>query len=360
VAETPARQRSSSYVGLTIGSVALLVGAVVLAVLLRGAFNDAHRTLGWVIACSVVALLLDALVDALDRVMPRLLAVVTVLLVVLGVTAAIVFGVAREVLDSLAELRESAPAAAARLEEGYGWARDIGVAERVEDFVDDFDSRLRSDAVAEALTGVPTYLITGILMLFVLAYGPRYVRAFVEQFAPSRRPALSTVLRSAALRGRTYLLLTLGHSILNGVIVGAVCWALGVTASVSLGVAVGALTILPLLGILVGGVPACLLAFGLEGRVAGAVVVAVIVGLQLVEAIVVRPLVDARTVRLGPAVAIVVGLVGFELYGIGGAVYGLALAVIGLAALDAAGRIRGETPAVPPGVPEHALGAGVR
>ena len=71
-----------------------------------------------------------------------------------------------------------------------------------------------------------------------------------------------------------------------------------------------------------------LLAFGVEGSSTGVVV------------LIVRPRIDPRTVRLGPAAATVVGLLGFELYGIGGAVYGIALAVIALAALDAAGRTR--------------------
>ena len=53
-------------------------------------------------------------------------------------------------------------------------------------------------------------------------------------------------------------------------------------------------------------------------------------------------MVDSRTVRLGPASPIIVGLLGFELYGIGGAIYGIALIVIGFAALDAVGRIQGD------------------
>jgi tetrahydromethanopterin S-methyltransferase subunit D len=56
--------------------------------------------------------------------------------------------------------------------------------------------------------------------------------------------------------------------------------------------------------------------------------------------------VDPRTVRLGPTVPIVVGLLGFELYGIGGAIYGIALAVLVLAGSDALGRIRGDDPEV--------------
>ena len=75
------------------------------------------------------------------------------------------------------------------------------------------------------------------------------------------------------------------------------------------------------------------------------VVVALLI-LQTIEAAVVRPYVDARTVRVGPTIPIVVALLGFELYGIGGAIYGIALAVIALAALDAVGRIRGDDPIV--------------
>jgi hypothetical protein len=39
-------------------------------------------------------------------------------------------------------------------------------------------------------------------------------------------------------------------------------------------------------------------------------------------------------------------LLGFELYGIGGAIYGIALAVLVLAGSDALGRIRGDDPEV--------------
>ena len=93
---------------------------------------------------------------------------------------------------------------------------------------------------------------------------------------------------------------------------------------------------------LVGGVPALLLAFGLEGGWTGLVVLVVLLALQTVEAVIVRPSVDPRTVRLGPAAPIIVGLLGFELYGIGGAIYGIALTVIAFAAMDAIGRIRGD------------------
>ena len=83
---------------------------------------------------------------------------------------------------------------------------------------------------------------------------------------------------------------------------------------------------------------------GSAGWSKGAIVVVALLILQTIEAAVVRPFVDPRTVRLGPTIPIVVAVLGFELYGIGGAIYGIALAVLALAALDAVGRIRGDDP----------------
>lgn len=332
-----------NYVGLTWPSVVLLVASVVGAFLLRDAFVAAHRTVGWVIACAVVALLVDPLVDALDRRVPRVLSVVIVLLGLLALVSAIGFGVASEALDSLAELRATAPDAAAELESKSTLAADIGLTERVQTFIDDLDASVRDDALSQAASTVPTYLVTGILMLFLLAFGRRYVDAFVGQFAPRRGRVIGAVLRQAGVRGRTYLLYAIANALVNGLVVMVTCWTLELPAGISLGACVAAMTVLPLIGVLVGGVPALLLAFGIDGWQTGAIVLTVLVGLQAFEVTVVRPFVDRRTVRVGPAVPIVVGLVGFELYGPGGAVYGIALAVIGSAAMDALGHLRGET-----------------
>jgi putative heme transporter len=335
------------HAGLTPGSAALIVGAVVAAFVLRDTFVAAHRTIGWVVACAIVALLIDPLVDVVDRLLPRWISVIVVLVAVLAIVAGVTIGLANDLLDSLDELQTAAPEAAAGLEERFDWAADVGVADRVQAFIDELNERIRERAVSRVATTAPTYLVTGILMVFLLAYGRRYFDAFVGQFGEDRRDDIRTVGLAAALRGRRYLLIALAHSLVNGIIVGLLCWALDLPAALSLGVAVGVFTILPLIGVLVGGIPALLLAFGLEGMATGLVVLAVLVALQTVEALVVRPRVDDSTVRLGPAAPIVVGLLGFELYGLGGAIYGIALTVIGFAAVDAIGRIRGEDVAVP-------------
>jgi predicted PurR-regulated permease PerM len=274
--------------------------------------------------------------------MPRWLAVIVVLIGLLVVIGAVAAGLASDLTDSLQELEESAPAAAADLEEQHDVLADINLAQRVQDFVDEMDSRVRRDALSTATATLPAYVVTGVLMLFLLAYGRRYFDGFVAQLPAERQGGVRKVGSHAALRGRRYILIALGHSVVNGAIVGLLCWWLDLPAAIALGFAVGVLTPIPLIGVLVGGIPAVLLAFALEDW-AGFVVLGVLVALQVIEAAVVRPAVDARTVRVGPTVAVVVALLGFELYGVGGAVYGVALAVIGLAALDEIGRLRATT-----------------
>lgn len=339
-ADQATQRVSVRRVGLTPASAVLVVGAVVTAFVLRDAFVAAHRIVGWVVACAIVALLVSAVVDIVERSLPRWLSVIVVLLGVAVVIAVVSIGVVNDILVSLEELQTAAPEAAATLEDRFAWARDIDAAERVRGFVQELDDRVRERTVTGFAGTAPTYLVTGILMLFLLAFGRRYFDALMMQLPVDRRQEIRHIATSGALRGRSYLLIALAHSLANGVIVGLVCWTLDLPAPLSLGFFVAAFTIIPTLGVVIGGVPALLLAFGVEGSSTAVVVLIVLLLLQFVEVGIVRPRIDPRTVRLGPAAATVVGLLGFELYGIGGAVYGIALAVIALAALDAAGRTR--------------------
>ena len=186
--------------GLTPGAAVLVVAAVVTAFVLADAFVLAHRTIGWVVACSVVALLIDPLVDFVDRLLPRWIAVIVVLLGVLAVVAAVTVGLAND----LARLARRAQGERARGGGRAGGALRLAGRDRRRrrgstDFVDDLDARVRKDAVSEAVETVPTYVVTGILMLFLLAYGRRYFDGFVDQFGEARRDDIRT-RRPAARR----------------------------------------------------------------------------------------------------------------------------------------------------------------
>ena len=234
------------------------------------AFVAAHRTVGWVVACSVVALLIDPLVDV-RRPAPAALA---------GRhrRAARRARRRRRARDRARQRprstrstssRRARPRRRAELEERYDWAgRDRASPTGSQDFVDDLDTRVRKDAVSQAAGTAPTYVVTGILMLFLLAVRPALLRrasptssATTAGDAHPRRSATA-----AAPRGRRYLLVAIGQSIVNGVVVGLVCWAPRPAGGRQPRLRRRACSpILPLIGVLVGGIPALLLAFGLEG-----------------------------------------------------------------------------------------------
>ena len=62
--------------------------------------------------------------------------------------------------------------------------------------------------------------------------------------------------------------------------------------------------------------------------IGGAVVLlGIFIGLQIIDALAMRNRLHKRSVNIGPAITLVVVMLGFELYGIGGSVAGLAIAV---------------------------------
>ena len=65
-----------------------------------------------------------------------------------------------------------------------------------------------------------------------------------------------------------------------------------------------------------------------------ALVAIVLVGFQVVENTVMQKRVERRSIHIGPFVTIAVGMVGLELYGIGGALISLVAAVAALSVAD--------------------------
>jgi predicted PurR-regulated permease PerM len=322
---------------------ALLVAGAVLAIIARGVFVAAHRQVGWAVACFVVALLLEPLVSALDQHVPRAVAVIIVLLAVVATVGLLTAGVLRDLGDSVDTLRRTAPEAAAGLEQRSPVARDLRVRARVDTFIDSVDQRVRGDAVSRAVGTIPTYVVTGILMLFLLAYWKRFLIGALGQITDHERRARARIVVARAIgRGRGYLLAALFQGLVIGVNAWIVYRLVDLPAALVLALLTGVWSAIPYLGVLIGGLPALLLATGLDGASSAVPVAVALVGLQLIEALLVRGNVDRRTVRVGPTMPLVVVLVGFELYGIGGAVYGMALLVIALAAADAVADLQAE------------------
>ncbi|MDD9369306.1 MAG: AI-2E family transporter [Acidimicrobiales bacterium] len=342
-------------------SAATAVASVVLAIIALRVFVAAHAPLSWAAAAAVVAVLIDPIVDRLDKRIPRLPAVIIALLV----TAAAVWGVVYAAFDDLSggvdRLGEAAQEAAEELEERDDrigrLARDVEASRRVDLFVDALDDRVTGgdDVLTTTAGTAPTYFVGGILTLFLMSYGPRLAGAAVNQLPDERtRRSVTDIVTSALQRSRRAVFYTVGEGLLAGVVVAAVAALLDVPAPAALGLAAGVMALLPHVGLVLGTLPLVLLVLAMRSGFATVVTVGIVLTCQLLDSFWLRRRISRKSVHIGLLVPWVVALVGYTVYGVGGAAYGLALAVFALAVLDELGARR----MLPAGVPPEAPDAG--
>jgi predicted PurR-regulated permease PerM len=320
------------------------VAVVVLALLAQRVFVAAHRPLSWALAAVVVAVLIDPLVSLLGRHIPRLPRVVAVLgalLVVSVATLGIIYRAFDDLSEGLDRLGDAAQEAAREVErrdDGIGQlAEDVDATRRVDDFVEVIEDRVTGgeDVLATTAGTAPTYFIGAILTVFLMSYGPRLARSALLQIPDAaRRERVASVVGRALVRGRRAVLFTLGEGLLAGLAVGLTAAALDLPAPSALGLAAGLMSLLPHVGLVLGALPFLLLMLGLRSDAATIAMAAVMVVVQLVDSLVVRPWIADRSVHIGLLVPWVVALVGYTVYGVGGAAYSLALAAFALAAID--------------------------
>jgi predicted PurR-regulated permease PerM len=323
---------------LTLLTAGLIVFAVAAAIVLADFVLAAQRPLGWFVACALVAALVRPVVDALDRILPRWLALLVTVLALALLLAGARAGFAATVADNVDTLRREAPEAAAEIEADNQWARDFRLEERVTRLVEDLDQRLGESAqLRSSATTASTYIVTGILMVFLLIYGPRMVVGGLNQIrAEERRRRWATIGRRSVHGWRVYVLATLAQVTVFSLLLWLLFWAVDLPAPFVLALIAAGVGAIPYIGILVGGLPAVLFAAATTEPERIIAVVTAVVALQAVEALVLRPRIDGRSLRVGPALPTIVVLIGWQLYGLGGAIYGVVVLIGLLALADAA------------------------
>jgi predicted PurR-regulated permease PerM len=314
--------------------VALVVGLVAVRI-----FGAAHRPLSWAAVALAIAVFLDPIVDRLAARIKRAPAVLLCFLV----GGALALGTAYVVFDdldqALTRLQEAAPEAAARIEDRDDrlgqLGRDLNLGQRVDDGVEALEGRVGSgdEVIRSTALTAPAYLVTAILTVFLLSYGPKIGDSALAQLPEKRRDGVNRVLTRAARRARAATIFTLAEALALGAIVSAVAAVLGLPAPAALGVLAAVLAILPHLGIVLGSIPLLILTLGLESGWAAAAVGVGAIALQIADTVVIRPRVE-RTVHIGLLVPWVVVLLAYDVYGVGAAAFGLGYAIFGLAVLD--------------------------
>lgn len=323
---------------LTIGPAAWAVvfGGIVVALVAQNILVAGRRPLGWAMAALVAAAALEPLVSLASRQMRRGVALIVVLLPVLGLVGLITWGAVGDLDAQVQRLQQDIPEVAADIErsERFGEAaREFGLVEKAEDFASDL--RQPSSRVGEeARGGASTWLLTLILTIFALGWGPRFSAAALKQVGDtSRRERLARVVGRAFGQSQVYVDAAVLLALATGIIAWAAFRLADLPAPTPLALVVGVASLVPSLGIVLATLPAALLAGGLVSPEAG---IALAVGGLALQ--VLHRLVLGRATRgaahPGAAVIVISFLVGYEVYGVGGSIVGMSVAVFVAALLD--------------------------
>lgn len=326
---------------ITPRSAVLAVAMFGLTLLLLRVAVASQRVLGWMLAAAAIAGLLHPLVVRLARLVPCGVAVLAVVAGAAAAAGGLGYGLVDAVVTETARLEKAAPAAAGRIEKDDRFgdlARDVRLAERAEQFVEELPERLRggtpADAIRAAATRGVAYLATVVLSIFFLLHGGALASGVLRQLrAGPTRDRIERVAVSGFHRGFGYARVSIVMSVGAGLVAYLVARAAHVPGPLPLALWVALWDLVPILGFAIGALPIVVLGgVGHTGR--GLAIAAVFVAYQVLEALVLQRRLERRTVRLGPFLTTAGGLAGLELYGMGGVLVALLVLALAVAALD--------------------------
>jgi predicted PurR-regulated permease PerM len=299
----------------------------------------ATRVLGWVAAAAVLAALLNPIVEVLARRIRRGFAVALVVLGVVALVAALAWAGVGDLRAGLARLRTVAPEAAGDLEGSGSWigdaAQEFELRDRVQELLDELPARLAGGSPARAVQAAASrgiaVLITLVLTVFLIGHGPRLVRGALRQVPEDRRATMSVRLHHAYRNAWLYATVQLVKAVAVALAVLGLAHALDLPAPAVLGLVVGGMSVVPKLGIALGALPLVLLAGVIHGGGTLLVAAAAVIGLQVLDALLVARWLEPTSVFVGPAISLAMVLLGTNLYGVGGGAIALVLAIFAVA-----------------------------
>ena len=310
-----------------------------------GVVSHSQRVIGWILAATALAGLLHPACERLRRFMPNGLAVMAVMLLTIGLAGVVAWGAVGGIVRETRVLQKAAPKRAAELEHSKRFgnlARQFKLVERTKRLVKEAPEKLRGGTPAEAIRSATTrglaFLATAVLTLFLLLHGPTMARAGAQQIAdPRRRARWQRIAVNSYRRAFGYARGTILMGVAAGVVAFVAARVAGVPGAAPLALWAGLWDAVPLIGAFVGALPIIALAAA-DDPTKALVLALVFLGYELVESFVVEPVLERRTLRVGPFFTLVGGFAGLELYGIGGALMALLVITVVMAVLDEATR----------------------
>ncbi len=230
---------------------------------------------------------------------------VVVLLGLVGATVWFLLPNAAAQIEDLSQgLQRSVVQLHGRLTE-YSWGQKLlAQAPGVMDLAQRANLLARVTGIFSSTFGVITNLVLVAFIGLYLAVEPRtYTRNLVRLFPKERRARLDEVLQTVGDTLRRWLVGRCLLMLVNGALTALGLWLLGIPMALTLGILAGLLNFVPNIGPIIAGVPAVLIGWSL-GPMPALYVFLLYIGLQSADGYIFTPLVQRRTVSLGPALTI--------------------------------------------------------
>ena len=290
-------------------------------------------------AAILAAVFLHGLANLLSRFInistgKSVLIVSLVLLIVLGISIALL---APSVGEQIRHLREELPNSARTLSANlseYNWGRAI-----IENLpsTDDITERISSANILSSVggffsstVGMIANFFIAILLAVYLAVEPQiYTNGFAKLFPISRRERVGEVLAEIGETLQWWLIGKSGSMLVIGILTWIGLSIIGVPLALTLGLIAGLLSFIPNFGPILSAIPALLLAF-IESPVTALYVIGLYVAVQLIESNLVTPWIERQTVELPPALTILAQLILAVLIGGLGLVLATPVVAVGM------------------------------
>ncbi|MGQ0548073.1 MAG: AI-2E family transporter [Armatimonadota bacterium] len=234
----------------------------------------------------------------------------------------------REVLERAPELYRTLRETLVSLQQRYAWLPDLtAILDRLPQEVSRLGSYVgtATGVAFRVFGGVVSIVTVLILSFYMLLEGPAIKEGFMDLFPRRHHRQVETVLQHVGqkfggwLRGQLFL------GLIIGLLAGLGTWALGLPYPFLLGVAAGVTELVPLIGPVLGAIPAVLVAlFGPTWRLLAVIVFFTFI--QQAEGNFLVPRVMKQAVGLSPLLTLVAIMIGANLMGIIGALLAVPIA----------------------------------
>lgn len=293
---------------------ATATGIVVLVVLMLALLYYTFDVVLLIFAASLMAIFLSGLADVIKpyvRISDGLLVLLVSAIILLffgGVVALLSPSIAEQVAHLRSELPVSAAKAADFISQ-FGWGRSlIAQLPTFEEFTANVSMENLLSGVGGFFTstvGVVGNVAIAILLAIYFASEPRfYSEGFVRLFPLQNRSRVTEILHQIYETLRWWLIGKAGSMLFIGVLTWIGLSILGVPLALTLGLIAGLLSFIPNFGPIISAVPALLIAF-VDSPITALYVLALYVGIQLIESNLVTPLIERETVELPPALTVI-------------------------------------------------------